>query len=182
MTASVSERIVIQPMAESDLPYFNTTNDPFPIFGELVPAYQDGRWTYSERLYDDPHDTRFPEDRLVWADYAANEDKAIYLAWLDEEPIGQIRMRKDWTRYAYIENIAVRRPYRKLGIGALLLAQAEAWARSRQLRGLSLEAQHDNLAACRFYAAQGLSLGGIDAGKYAFHPQIKMALFWYKVF
>jgi len=133
-------------------------------------------------LYAEAQNTRFPDDRLDWDEYAANEEKMIYFAWLDEKPVGQIRVRKDWTQYAYIENIAVCRTHRKLGIGALLLAQAEAWARTKRLRGLSLEAQHDNLAACRFYAAQGMTLGGIDIGKYAFHPHIEIALYWYKVF
>lgn len=39
MTAPVpvSEQIIIRPMSEADLPYFNATNEPFTIFGQLVP-------------------------------------------------------------------------------------------------------------------------------------------------
>ncbi|MDX5980865.1 GNAT family N-acetyltransferase [Exiguobacterium profundum] len=80
-----------------------------------------------------------------------------------------------------LKNIAVRQTHRKRGIGKLLLETAEQWAKEKRLIGLSLEAQNDNLIACRFYRKEGFQLGGVDSIKQYANPQIELTLYWYKI-
>jgi len=89
---------------------------------------------------------------------------------------------KDWNRFAYIENIAVKKDFRKIGVGHLLLEVAETWAKEQSLIGLSLEAQNDNLIACRFYVKEGFVLGGVDTLKQSSNSNIDLTLYWYKLF
>jgi len=164
------------------LPYVNDANETFPIFGRLVPRFQGGRWSYEEELFPETTFIRFPEDRLNWEEYVDSDQKAMFLAFYNAECIGQLRLVRDWTRYAYIENIAVRGSHRGRGVAVQLMEQAEAWARKQELIGLSLEAQDNNLAACRFYLKQGMELGGVDTLKQASNPDIDATLYFYKRF
>ncbi|WP_172255043.1 GNAT family N-acetyltransferase [Saccharibacillus deserti] len=162
--------------------YINDMNEVFPIFGRLVPSFQGGVWTHEEELFGRKSFLRFPDDRLDWESYIGSDRKAVFLAFHGERCIGQIRLVQDWTGYAYIENIAVRGSHRGSGTAARLLDEAERWAREQELHGLSLEAQDDNLAACRFYLKQGMILGGADTLKQAFNPEIGTTLYFYKIF
>jgi GNAT superfamily N-acetyltransferase len=179
---SGTNEIKIIPMEQAHIKDINKTNEAFPIFGRLKPSFVHGQWAYGEELYDSTHYIRFPDDNLNWEDYIDNDDKAIYLAYHEEACVGQIRLIKDLYRYCYIENIAVCQAFRRSGVGGHLFAKAEEWAKEKRLVGISLEAQDDNLAACRFYTGQGMVLGGIDTMKHAFNPNIDITLYWYKKF
>lgn len=164
------------------IPYVNDMNETFPIFGRLVPSFQHGAWTHNEEIFDKTSFISFPDDRLDWESYVNNDEQVIFLAFYGAECVGQIRLVRDWTRYAYIENIAVRGSHRGRGVSAMLMEQAERWAREQELFGLSLEAQDDNLAACRFYLKQGMVLGGADTLKQAANTEIGLTLYFYKIF
>ena len=172
----------IRPLQPADIKDINKTNEPFTIFGKLVPSFIDGIWTYKEQLFETSHNIQFPDDHLNWDAYINSDQKIVYLAYNDKACVGQIRIVKDWNKYGYIENIAVCKAYRKSGIGEKLFKKAEEWAKTHNLLGLSLEAQDDNLAACRFYIKQGMTLGGVDTMKHHFNPHIEKALYWYKPF
>ncbi|WP_214823538.1 GNAT family N-acetyltransferase [Exiguobacterium sp. s28] len=174
--------ISIQALNEESINVVNEANEPFPILGKIIPSFCDGVWTYEEQLYEKARVTSFPNDSLDWHEYINSEDKQVFLAFDETTCIGQIRVVKDWNRFAYIENIAVRNSYRHSGIGHLLIQVAETWAIEHSLLGLSLEAQNDNVIACRFYAKEGFALGGIDTLKQTGNPNIDMTLYWYKIF
>ncbi len=65
------------------------------------------------------------------------------------------------------------------GIGAALFARAEAWAAARGCRTLVVETQNTNVGACRFYARQGCTLGGIRRFAYPQLPD-EVELLWRK--
>lgn len=174
--------ISIKPLDEYSISVVNEANNPFPIIGKIIPSFCDGVWTYEEQLYEKAHETSFPDDSLDWHEYINSEDKQVFLAFDETTCIGQIRVVKDWNRFAYIENIAVRNSDRHSGIGHLLMQVAETWANEHSLVGLSLEAQNDNVIACRFYAKEGFALGGVDTLKQTGNPNIDMTLYWYKIF
>ncbi|OWA35855.1 GNAT family N-acetyltransferase [Saccharibacillus sp. O16] len=174
--------IQIVEFAVEHIPYVNDPNETFPIFGRLVPQFRAGIWSYEEERFAETTFTRFPEDRLDWEEYIDSNQKAIFLAFYRNQCIGQIRLVRDWTRYAYIENIAVKGSHRGRGVAEMLMERAESWAREQELLGLSLEAQDNNLAACRFYLKQGMKLGGVDTLKQAFNPEIEATLYFYKIF
>lgn len=174
--------IIISPLHDDLIKDINKTNDSFEIYGRVVPCLQSGKWSYTEELYDKTREIRFPNDQLDWSQYINREDKALFLAYTNNTCIGQIRIIKDWNRFCYIENIAAKKDYRGSGVGKLLLHKAEDWAKQRNLIGMSLEAQDDNLGACRFYVKQGFILGGADTLKQSYTPNIETTLYWYKLF
>jgi streptothricin acetyltransferase len=178
----IEDKIVISPLKDELIEDINQTNDSFKVFGKLVPSFQSGKWSFEEKLFDETKDIRFPDDKLDWSQYINREDKALFLAYKNNQCIGQIRIVKDWNRFCYIENIATKKEYRGSGVGALLLKKAEEWAKQRKLIGMSLEAQDDNLGACRFYVKQGFILGGVDTLKQSYNPHIETTLYWYKLF
>lgn len=174
--------IQIIALDEARIHIVNDANDPFPIIGRIMPSYMDGKWTYIEELLDEEvTEITFPDDQLDWKQYIEHDNRIVFLAMDADECVGQIRLVKDWNRFAYIENIAVRQTHRKRGIGKLLLETAEQWAKEKRLIGLSLEAQNDNLIACRFYRKEGFQLGGVDSIKQYANPQIELTLYWYKI-
>jgi len=176
------KKIIIQPLKKHLVTIVNTTNDSFPIIGKILPIFSNGVWSYEEELYETPSEIRFPDDKLDWSAYVDSNEKVVLLAFHEDAFIGQIRLVKDWNRFAYIENIAVKKDFRKSGVGHLLLEAAETWAKEQSLIGLSLEAQNDNLIACRFYVKEGFVLGGVDTLKQSANSNIDLTLYWYKLF
>ena len=177
-----TEDITIKPLEGKFIGIVNKANEPFPVIGKILPSFFKGAWSYEEQLYENPLETSFPDDQLQWNEYIDSEKKVVFLAFHAGECIGHIRLVKDWNRFAYIENIAVRKSFRKSGIGHLLLEVAKTWTQDRSLIGLSLEAQNDNVIACRFYEKEGFVLGGADTLKQHANPNIDITLYWYKVF
>ncbi|MCM3171786.1 GNAT family N-acetyltransferase [Paenibacillus sp. MER 99-2] len=174
--------IMITPLTNDLIEHINMTNDYFTLYGKVVPSLQSGKWSYTEILFDETREIRYPDDKLEWSQYINQEDKALFLAYINNVCIGQIRIIKDWNRFCYIENIATKQDYRGSGVGKLLLNKAEEWAKQRNLIGMSLEAQDDNLGACRFYVKQGFILGGVDTLKQSYNSDIDTTLYWYKLF
>jgi len=174
--------IVIEPLMNQFINIVNNANESFPIIGKILPGFSNGIWSYEEELYETPSEIRFPDDKLDWSTYINSNEKIVLLALHEDACIGQIRLVKDWNRFAYIENIAVKKDFRKSGVGHLLLEAAETWAKEQSLIGLSLEAQNDNLIACRFYVKEGFVLGGVDTLKQSANSNIDLTLYWYKLF
>ena len=78
---------------------------------------------------------------------------------------------------AALWDIRVAPEYRGLGIGARLLSRAAAHAQRSRCRQLAIETQNTNVAACRFYASQGCTLGMID--RYAYPGSDEVMLVWF---
>ena len=99
----------------------------------------------------------FPEE-----DYALAEDRFYLGAYEDGICIGLAVLEKPWTKYLYLSDLKVRSASRRKGIGHLLIEEALNLARQNGYRGLSVVAQDNNLAACRFYLKEGFVIGGFD--------------------
>ncbi|KAJ6792520.1 uncharacterized protein M6B38_383265 [Iris pallida] len=84
---------------------------------------------------------------------------------------GPFRQRR--TGVAYISNVAVRESERRKGVGKLLIAKAEAKARSWGCRSVALHCDANNLAAVRLYKGQGYRI--IRVPEQAKWPQPKTA-------
>lgn len=65
------------------------------------------------------------------------------------------------------------------GVGCALLTFAEEHARSRGIRGVKVETQDINVAACRLYARAGYRLVEINPCAYPEHPD-EIQLIWQK--
>lgn len=77
------------------------------------------------------------------------------------------------TGIAYISNVAVRETDRRKGIAKMLIAEAEAKARSWGCRSVALHCDANNLAAVRLYKGRGFKI--IKVPKQAKWPQPKTA-------
>lgn len=157
----------------------NKANQPFEIIGRIRPSFADGVWAYVEELYEHPYMKAYPDDTWDYDDYINNPDKAIFLAYSGIECVGQIVLRKDWNRYAFIEDICVAKSARGKGIGSALIQKAIEWAEDSGLKGVALETQDSNLLACRFYAKCGFVIGAVNTMLYRGFENEEFAVFWY---
>lgn len=114
----------------------------------------------------------------------AAEGQALYVAREAGVLRGYVLVARAWNNYAQIEDIAVDRDARRLGVGSRLMQAALAWARTERLPGVRLETQANNVQACRFYAGLGFSLGGHDRFLYRAlgSERAETALYWYLLF
>ncbi|MBU7009278.1 MAG: GNAT family N-acetyltransferase [Theionarchaea archaeon] len=128
-----------------------------------------------------PFKKRYKQDDADYNTYIDDPDKTAYLAYIENQIVGQIILRKNWNNFAYIEDIAVDATFRGRGVGKTLLMYAKKWAREKKVAGIMLETQNNNVAACRLYEGSGLVLGGFD--KYLYKELRKdtdeIALYWY---
>lgn len=150
----------------------NKANEPFEVIGRIVPKYENNTWTYTEEIYPEVYEKQYHNDVEDYEAYISNRDKTVLFFYDNDICIGQIKMHRNWARYAFIDDIAVSRNARGKGVGRALINQAIEWAKQNQLMGLMLETQDNNLWACRFYSKCGFRIGGIDDMVYANFPNI----------
>ncbi|ASQ61782.1 hypothetical protein BS647_07515 [Shigella flexneri 1a] len=98
-----------------------------------------------------------------------------------KELVGKIELNSTWNDLASIEHIVVSHTHRGKGVAHSLIEFAKKWALSRQLLGIRLETQTNNVPACNLYAKCGFTLGGIDLFTYKTRPQVsnETAMYWY---
>ena len=174
---------MIKEISARNIQDINKPNQPFPVIGRLCPVFADGEWTFTEILYDTPYEKRYPNDDEDYDAYIDNPMKTVFFYYADDACVGQVRIRKNWNRYAFVEDIAVAQGYRGKGFGAMLIEKAILWAKEKELCGLMLETQDVNLAACRFYHKLGFRIGAVDTMLYAnFDSGDEKAIFWYLKF
>jgi len=128
-----------------------------------------------------PYEKRYPPDTFDIPKYIASPDKAAYFAYVDNILAGQVVLRRNWNRCAYIEDIAVDLSFRRHGVGKALMDVTREWTSSQGLPAIMLETQNNNPNACRFYYAYGFKIGGYDRYLYvgANFKTPEIALFWY---
>ncbi|KFN04586.1 GNAT family N-acetyltransferase [Bacillus clarus] len=138
---------------------------------EEVPSYEK---SYVEDRYN-------KDEELAYNEYINNPNQVIYIALLHNQIVGVMVLKKNWNRYAYIEDIKVDKEYRTLGIGRKLVEQAKLWAKDGEMPGIMLETQNNNVAACKFYEKCGFVIGGFDYLVYkGINEQTdEIAIYWY---
>ncbi|MGG4217904.1 GNAT family N-acetyltransferase [Paenibacillus jamilae] len=134
---------------------------------------------FSKKSYDDE---QFEEDTVEdYSNYIGNPDQVIYLALVNNQIVGQIVLKKNWNKYAYVEDIKVDKLYRGHGIGKKLIEQAKRWAKDGGMPGIMLETQNNNVRACQFYENCGFVIGGFDSYVYRGldKESDEVAIYWY---
>jgi len=76
-------------------------------------------------------------------------------------------------------DLRVQPDSRRKRFGSMLFQHAVGWARERKCRHFKVETQNVNVRACRFYAAQGCYLGGIQRHVYPEPVSHETMLLWY---
>ena len=175
--------IVIRKASKDTIHHLKNGGASFEVKSRLLLQAENGSIRYT--VIDVPAYTKqYGSEELDLEEYVDHPDKAVFFAWLGEEVIGQIRLRRYWNGYAYIDDLAVEPDYRGEGIGRALIARAIEWAKEKGLPGLMLETQDNNVPACRLYARCGFELRGFDTHLYkALDPSTnEIALYWYLTF
>lgn len=172
--------IVIREADQETIHYLQVGGSSFEVKSKLVLTAENGRITYTVQDVP-PYTKQYGPDELEPESYIDDSDKGVFFAWLGDKVVGQIRLRKFWNGYAYIDDISVEPEYRGEGIGRALMSRAIEWAKAKGFPGLMLETQDNNVAACRLYARCGFELRGFDTHLYrALEPSTQeTALYWY---
>lgn len=173
----------VEEIDQTNKKFHNNVVEPFKVFGRLEVSYQNNAWRYEEIIYDNPYTKTYGVDEIDLNGYISTPKKVILYALSGNDVLGQIVIRKHWNKFCFIDDIAVRGSARQKGVASSLIDHAQVWATQKNLKGLMLETQDINLAACRLYIKRGFILGSIDTMLYSnFESKDEKALFWYKKF
>lgn len=175
--------IVIKELGASNTQYVNQCDGTFLVDSILRLQAENGKLSYTVASIPSFY-KQYPHDDIDYNAYVGHPDKTIFFAYADGQLAGQIILRKNWNRYAYVEDFAVDVKFRKLGIGKALMSHTVQWAKSKNLAGIMLETQNNNVGACGFYARFGFQLGGFDRLLYkgVNRDTEEIALYWYLIF
>lgn len=137
-------------------------NEPFLLYGRMIPTYDGERWSCREKLFAAQEITQmcFPEENY---DYDALAKDHVFVGAYDGETcVGVAILADAWFRYLYLEDLKVCTSYRGKGVGRGLIEKSAEVARERGYHGLYTVGQDNNLTACRFYLKTGFEIGGFD--------------------
>ena len=142
----------------------NLPNQPFSLFGRMIPRYEDGRWSYTAEYSPDVTEMCFPDENY---DFEKMSRDCFFLGAYDGETcVGLAILQKGFLRYLYLYDLKVDRAYRGKSAAKLLLEEAKALAVQEGYRGLYTVGQDNNLGACLFYIKSGFRIGGLDTEVY----------------
>lgn len=141
-------------------------NQPFKLFGLLLPSYNNGKWDHTELLFPAENVTEmcFPDEDY---DFAQMSKTSVFVGAYDgDRCVGLTVLQQAFFRYMYLYDLKVDLDYRGQGVGKLLIEAAKQEAVRQGYRGLYTQGQDNNLGACRFYLKAGFEIGGLDTRVY----------------
>lgn len=143
----------------------NIPNEPFQIFGKLIPSYCDGKWAYEVLRFSPENVTEmcFPDEKY---DYETMNDSVFLGAYDGELCIGLAILQPGFFKYMYLYDLKVSKSYRGQHIGTLLIKKAKEFAKQSGYCGLYTQGQDNNPGACLFYLHSGFYIGGLDTNVY----------------
>ena len=142
----------------------NIPNEPFRLFGRMLPSYKDGAWEYSVEKFSTETELCFPDENY---DYDAMCGNSLFIgAYEGEACVGLAILQTDPFKYMYLYDLKVGAAYRRQGVAKRLLEKADELAAARGYRGIYAIGQDNNLAACLFYVQTGFHIGGLNTDVY----------------
>ena len=140
-------------------------NEPFPMFGKIIPSYDGTKWTYTLLRFapGEVQEMCFPDENY---DYDAMADSTFLGAYDGDRCVGLAILQPGFFRYMYLYDLKVCRDYRGRHIGQMLIRKAKEIAVQNGYCGLYTQGQDNNLGACLFYLHAGFSIGGLDTQIY----------------
>ena len=155
------ERIFADRSADIRLP-----NQPFPLFGRLIPRYDGAVWSHSVVLLPpgEQGEMTFPDEPYDF-DRMAGEHLFVG-AYCGERCVGLAVYRHSWNRYLYLYDLKANRDFRRRGVAGRLIEAGRELCRGHGYLGIYTQGQDNNLAACLFYLKTGFVIGGLDTMVY----------------
>ncbi|MFX0116197.1 MAG: GNAT family N-acetyltransferase [Candidatus Hodarchaeota archaeon] len=175
----------IEELSHENLKDFHKIDNSFEVSSVLELGMVKGEITYEIRELSEVWEKKYGNSQgFDPARLIDSKNGVIFLAYLENQIAGRIVLKKNWNKYAYIDDIAVDRSLRRRGIGRQLLSAAIRWAREKNFPGLMLETQNINVGGCKLYDSLGFQLGGFDKLLYKAikPPREEIALYWYLIF
>ncbi len=142
----------------------NIPNEPFLLFGRMIPSYINEQWGYTIEKFSDISEMCFPDENYIYEDMIQN---STFIGAYDREKcVGLAIMQEAHFKYMYLYDLKVNQDYRKKGIAGKLLEAAKNIAISKNYSGIFTQGQDNNLSACLFYLKSGFVIGGLDTKVY----------------
>lgn len=135
----------------------NIPNEPFSLWGKMIPSLQDGKWDYKTVTFPKATEMCFPD-----FSYDTQDGGFYFGAYDGDACVGVAVLRKQMFKYLYLEDLKVNKNYRRHGIGGMLIEACMKKAKELKMQGVYTVAQDNNLSACQFYLKQGFQIGGFD--------------------
>jgi len=174
--------IQIRQMDSQSLHQVDQFNRVFTVSSKLILNIEESRLIYSISPVP-PYEKELSVDAEDYTTFVDNPEKVIFFADMQGILAGQIKVVPWWNKFAYIEDLIVNPDHRGKGVGRALINSAIDWAKQHHFPGITLEAQDNNVPACRLYEKCGFVLGGFDQYAYKnFIYSSEIALYWYLFF
>lgn len=159
----------------------NLPNEPFSLFGRMIPSYQDETWSYRIERFSSAQSMTFPDEHY---DYDAMcQDSTFIGAYDGGACVGLAIMQEGFFRYMYLYDLKVNASHRGQGVAGRLIEAAAQLAKEKGYIGIYTQAQDNNLGACLFYLHCGFEIGGFDNRVYTGTKQEgKADILFYKTF
>lgn len=158
------EQIEIRVVDKAHSSDINISNHPFSLFGRLLPAYVNGKWSYGTEMFDMVSEMCFPDENYNFDELSKNS--IILGAYMGDICIGLAILQHSWNKYLYLYDLKVNPEYRGRHVGTLLMDEAKKISKREGYRGIYTQGQDNNLAACLFYLKNGFHIGGINTDVY----------------
>jgi len=157
--------LIIRPIGRENACDIKQKNEPFRLFGRLLPAYENGVWRYETVENDSVQWDCFPDEDY---DFEQMEKDYLFLGAYDgERCVGlAVLALQPWKKHLYLHDLKVQSAYRRQKVAARLLEAAYALAKEWGYLGLWTIGQDTNLGACLLYLACGFRIGGLDTEAY----------------
>lgn len=156
--------ITVRLIGEENKQDINLKNEPFPLFGRMIPEYAGGRWSYTVERYDTVSEMCFPDENYDFEKMSAGY---VFIGAYDgDKCIGLAIMQQAFFRYMYLYDLKVNKEYRGKGVAKMLINAAKKVALDNGYRGIYTVGQDNNPGACLFYIKNGFRIGGVDTEVY----------------
>ena len=160
----LNQRIIIKTIDKSHEADINIPNEPFALFGRMIPSYVDSKWSYTTEKFDTVTEMCFPDENYNYDELAENH---IFVGAYDGgKCIGLAILCHSWNKYMYLYDLKVNKEYRGQHIGELLIEKSKEIASEQNYNGLYTQGQDNNLGACQFYIKCGFVIGGLNTHVY----------------
>lgn len=156
--------INIQIITKANEDAINIKNEPFELFGRLIPKYDGEKWTYDVEKFEKIKTMCFPDESYNFDEI--NQDSVCLGAFDGDKCIGLGIFKEGFFKYMYLYDFKVDQAYRGKGIGEELIKEAQKIAQEKDYIGIYTQGQDNNLGACLFYLKTGFKIGGLDTKVY----------------
>lgn len=107
-----------------------------------------------------------------WGKHFELERANLFILKHNDEKLGSAIVLLEPDGTAVLWDLRIKEQFRRMGAASSLLLEICKWCRFQKAGRLFVEAQNNNVAACRFYARHGFTLSSVEKHAYS-EPTLK---------